>query len=142
MGKSNHYLMSQETSSALLILATLFKQTLIQTHSNHCFIDLRHLAWLSDSTNRFFRTSLILTGHVNLLCNYLRVLVLPFFRLHILGLQKSVHNLMLLLLVVLGKNHYYYCSNLGVGKKTLKKPKTNIGFYFSRGSSSGFSPDS
>lgn len=39
MGKSNHYLMSQETSSALLILATLFKQTLRQTHSKHCFID-------------------------------------------------------------------------------------------------------
>ncbi len=33
---------------------------------------------------------------------------------------------MLLLLAVLGKNHYYYCSNLGVGKKTLKRLKINI----------------
>lgn len=40
---------------------------------------------------------------------------------------------MLLLLVVLGKNYYYYCSNLGVGKKTLKNLKPIFALYFSRG---------
>jgi len=40
----------------------------------------------------------------------------------------------MLLLVVLGKNYYYYCSNLGVGKKTLKNLKPIFALYFSWGS--------